>query len=514
MAASYVVVGSGVLIALPPLVSGLVPLDAAPLVQGLAVGSSGVSLLLVLVRCPRHACLLMSTALCAVVGLLVPLTGATALLRGLAVALAPLTIPLAARTIVDRPGRGVRLMLLAGVLAGPVRSLFYDPLRDLACFPCLPSAFAVLPDLQRADLLALVGGILVVLGSLAAAAAERGRLLPRLLAVLLIVVAVTAVMAYQQPRGVSASAATESLLLALAGGVGRIGTLLLGRRRLRGLATTVAAHSPVDALRSALRDPSIEVYYPVAEEGVALVDADGVATRSPARPTTAIVVDDQQIALVAHDRPLSNPLDPNVLLLLAGARLRALLALRAAELTRSRARLVARADADARALESDLHDGAQPHLLGLGVELRLALSSAAAADHSVLEESLDDVQECISAVREISHGIYPALLSRAGLTPALTAVARRGAIGIGVLDLPSARASEVVERTIYLVVIDAALRSAEPVQVTGWLDGSTFDVTVVGSPPAADSLLYDRVAATGGTMQTTTDRVRVRIPFA
>src|SRR5262249_44035172 len=56
-------------------------------------------------------------------------------------------------------------------------------------------------------------------------------------------------------------------------------------------------------------------------------------------------------------------------------------------LSESRARVVAAADAERRRLERDLHDGAQQHLIGISVNLRLA-RELIASDPSAARELL------------------------------------------------------------------------------------------------------------------------------
>nr|WP_241031617.1 histidine kinase [Rhodococcus koreensis] len=99
----------------------------------------------------------------------------------------------------------------------------------------------------------------------------------------------------------------------------------------------------------------------------------------------------------------------------------------------SRARIVAAADEARRRLERDLHDGAQQRLVSLGLEARMA-------EASVLAEWVD-VREQLSAValglrgvsedlRELSHGIHPAILSKGGLGSAVRTLARRSAVPV------------------------------------------------------------------------------------
>ena len=100
-----------------------------------------------------------------------------------------------------------------------------------------------------------------------------------------------------------------------------------------------------------------------------------------------------------------------------------------AELTASRARIVAAADDTRRRIERDLHDGAQQRLVSLGLRLRLAEDSVT-PEQMVLREQISDVVTDLVAVsdelREMSRGIHPAILSKGGLGPSQW---RRGVTG-------------------------------------------------------------------------------------
>src|ERR1700758_3317271 len=102
-----------------------------------------------------------------------------------------------------------------------------------------------------------------------------------------------------------------------------------------------------------------------------------------------------------------------------------------AELMASRARIVAAADEARRRLERNLHDGAQQRAVSLGLRLRLA-AEAGPPELCELKEQLSVIQSGLTGLaeelREISHGIHPAILSTGGLRPALKTLARRSMI--------------------------------------------------------------------------------------
>lgn len=135
-----------------------------------------------------------------------------------------------------------------------------------------------------------------------------------------------------------------------------------------------------------------------------------------------------------------------------------------AELTASRARIVTAGDQARRRFERDLHDGAQQHLVSLGLELR-AIEASMPSEHQDLRERLSQVVTRLTGVstelQEISRGIHPAILSRGGLGPAIKTLARRSAIPVR-LDLEiDRRMPESVEVAAYYVVAEALTNAAK-----------------------------------------------------
>jgi signal transduction histidine kinase len=136
----------------------------------------------------------------------------------------------------------------------------------------------------------------------------------------------------------------------------------------------------------------------------------------------------------------------------------------AEELRASRARVVTAADAERRRIERDLHDGAQQHLVGLVVNLRLAreLADADPAEAKALLESLGhDAKQAFEELRELAHGIYPPLLLDRGLDEALRAVASRATIGARVEASAIGRYPPQVEATIYFCCVEALQNAAK-----------------------------------------------------
>jgi signal transduction histidine kinase len=188
-----------------------------------------------------------------------------------------------------------------------------------------------------------------------------------------------------------------------------------------------------------------------------------------------------------------------------------------AELMASRARIAAAADETRRRIERDLHDGIQQRLVSLGLEVRAAQATVPAQLGGV-QMALSRVSEELATVfdelREISHGIHPAILSEGGLEPALRALRRRSAVPVE-LDLHvDRRLPEPVEVATYYVVSEGltnAAKHAHASVVNVTLDThdailrlAIHDDGIGGADPAQGSGLLglsDRIEALGGTLE-------------
>ena len=187
-----------------------------------------------------------------------------------------------------------------------------------------------------------------------------------------------------------------------------------------------------------------------------------------------------------------------------------------AALNASRARIVAAADETRRRLERDLHDGIQQRLVSLALKARTIETMTPQPANKIRGElSLlaDGLGTAMDELREISHGIHPAILSEAGLGPALEALARRSPVPVE-LDLNlGPRLSEHVEEAGYYIASEALANVAKHAQASvidmradgcdGALILSISDDGRGGADPSRGSGLIglqDRVEALGGTI--------------
>jgi signal transduction histidine kinase len=188
-----------------------------------------------------------------------------------------------------------------------------------------------------------------------------------------------------------------------------------------------------------------------------------------------------------------------------------------AALAASRARIAAAADETRRRIERDLHDGTQQRLVSLGLEVRAA--EATVPPHlGELQVMLSRVAAELASVsdelREISHGIHPAILSEGGLQPALRALRRRSAVPVELDVRAGRRLPEPVEVATYYVVSEGlanAAKHAHASVVNVELDTrdavlrlAIRDDGIGGADPGQGSGLLgliDRIEALGGTLE-------------
>lgn len=304
----------------------------------------------------------------------------------------------------------------------------------------------------------------------------------------------------------------------------------LQRRAVAGIATSVGEAPPPGALASslavALGDPDLRIAYWLSNSK-RYVDGNGHAVDAPtSRPggaITTLVRDDHPIAVVSHAAALSDlerEIGPAVRLALENERLQAEVLAHLEDIRASRARIVETGDAARSRLERNLHDGAQQRLLALSYDIRVAKGEAErggdAEAATMLASAGEEAQQAIVELREIAHGIFPAVLTEAGLTSALWTLADEAPIPVEV-EAPEARFSATVERTAYAVaagaVDDAARSGLDHVNVLVRHADHRMIVEVdpVGRGPFTH--LADRVGAAGGHLLQEGDLLRAEIPL-
>jgi signal transduction histidine kinase len=186
-----------------------------------------------------------------------------------------------------------------------------------------------------------------------------------------------------------------------------------------------------------------------------------------------------------------------------------------AELAASRARIVEATDEERRRVVRDLHDGAQQRLVHTIITLKLARRALQNEEEdlpAILTEALDQAEQATAELRELAHGILPAVLTHGGLRAGVDALASRTPVpvetSVSVGRLPAA-----VEATAYFVVAEALTNVAKHSRagratVTAGVEHGTLRVEVRddgigGARPGGSGLLgmADRLAALGGQLR-------------
>jgi signal transduction histidine kinase len=272
---------------------------------------------------------------------------------------------------------------------------------------------------------------------------------------------------------------------------------------------------PVEAvLRAAVGDPGLEVGYWVEAQG-GWVTADGrdrppepddVEIRRYERPVARIGYDPERV-----DRSVVQAVAREAAAELHNAGLRAELTQRLVEVQQSRTRIAGAQLAERRALERNLHDGAQQRLLAIALRLRAARGNPDLLDAEV-ERSIDDLRDSVVELRELANGLHPAALTGGGLAAALDDLAARTPTPVRI-SAPDERFDPVVEATAWFIACEAVANAVKHADASGiaiavtvhdghlWLDIS--DDGRGGADGAGQGIrgITDRAEAIGGRLR-------------
>ncbi|WP_179278696.1 sensor histidine kinase [Actinomadura mexicana] len=287
-------------------------------------------------------------------------------------------------------------------------------------------------------------------------------------------------------------------------------------------------------LAATLHDPRLRIAFPL--DGT-YISAEGGPVEVPAQDaaTAITVIGDpgDPVAVLIHDPTLHA--EPRLLeavteatrLVLENTRLQATARAHLAQVRALLARIVAAEDAARHGLQRDLHDGAQPQLIWVGMQLARARDAVARTvppgyrrdvDRAI-DEAEARLRTALRSLRELSRGIHPAVLTTEGLRAALRELVRRadGPVRLH-MDRPMKDLPQPVALTAYFVVSEAltnALRhaGAERVDVSADLADGRLTVRVADDgtggaaarPGSGLAGLHDRVEAVDGTLHLRSD---------
>ncbi|MEA2424254.1 MAG: hypothetical protein QOH13_664 [Thermoleophilaceae bacterium] len=180
------------------------------------------------------------------------------------------------------------------------------------------------------------------------------------------------------------------------------------------------------------------------------------------------------------------------------------------ELAASRARIVAAADDERRRLVRDLHDGAQQRLVATTITLQLAqraLDDKPDEVPALMSEALDHAQRATAELRELAHGILPAVLTHGGLGAAVVALASRTPVPVDI-DVTVERLPAPVEATAYFVLAEALTNVAKHARATRAAVRAHVDGGMLRLQVSDDGVGGAR--ADGSGLVGLTDRIAVR----
>lgn len=187
------------------------------------------------------------------------------------------------------------------------------------------------------------------------------------------------------------------------------------------------------------------------------------------------------------------------------------------ELASSRARIVEADDAARRSLSAGISRDVLPHLAGVIDQLGRPRSGISASTQGI-QDMVGGVNAALGALRESTHGVYPAQLARSGLEPSLRSYLRRRGPGTSLEIAPDAagmRFAPRVEAAVYFAVTHAVGSSAGRGAVILGVTEHNVHCTIREAVPDAADLqgIRDRVEAMGGALYLTDGSLRLRIPL-
>ncbi len=186
-----------------------------------------------------------------------------------------------------------------------------------------------------------------------------------------------------------------------------------------------------------------------------------------------------------------------------------------AEVRASRARILEAADLARRDIERNLHDGAQQHFVSVALQLQTWLTAQPEpGGREELAGTLDELRAGLAELRDLAHGLHPAILSDRGLALALPSLARRAAVPVKLHgDLPPERLPGPIEAAVYFTVSEALTNVAKYAcasrawitveQRDGRLDVEVGDDGIGGAAFGIGTGLQsvrDRIEAVNGTL--------------
>ncbi|WP_405217500.1 histidine kinase [Agrococcus sp. Ld7] len=115
------------------------------------------------------------------------------------------------------------------------------------------------------------------------------------------------------------------------------------------------------------------------------------------------------------------------------------------------------ADFDRTRIERDLHDGVQPRLVSIAMQLGMArdkIESDPAAAMRLIDEAHASSKSAVTELRQVARGIHVAVLDDRGLDAAVSALAARSVVPVEVDARIEGRCSRDAETAVYFAIAE------------------------------------------------------------
>lgn len=116
------------------------------------------------------------------------------------------------------------------------------------------------------------------------------------------------------------------------------------------------------------------------------------------------------------------------------------------------------ADLDRTRIERDLHDGVQPRLVSIAMQLGMArdkIDSDPAAARALIDEAHASSKSAVTELRQLARGIHVAVLDDRGLDAAVSALAARSTVPVEVDARIDRRCSREAETAAYFAIAES-----------------------------------------------------------
>jgi hypothetical protein len=187
------------------------------------------------------------------------------------------------------------------------------------------------------------------------------------------------------------------------------------------------------------------------------------------------------------------------------------------ELARSRLRIIEADDAARRTLEAAISRQVLPHLAALPDELhRLREAVELGAPANGIDRLIAGTNTALESLRDLTRGVFPTQLARAGLEPALRSMLAREspATTLRIGDTANGRVSARVEAAVYFCCAETArgCGGVSSIELSVVADDLVLRITGVDGSAVDVQAVVDRVEAVGGVLSTDDDTWEWTIP--